>query len=321
MLLQQRRGATAEYLAAQLEVSVRTVYRDVQALANAGVPIYAERGPHGGIRLLEPYRTSLTGLSAGEARALFMLSIPAPLDQLGMSGELKSALLKLSAALPEIYRQDEARARQRIYLDWTSWSPRSQAPPHLQLARQAVWEERRLRLQYRPAAIPWIEPLDVIIEPLGLVAKGGTWHLAGRRQASTQVIGLDEILALEILDEHFIYPQDFDLVLFWQEWLARSQASRPRYPVLVRADPQIIAALRSEFQSRTALAVETLEVEQGGWLRLRLPFETFEQARRQLLGYGGAIEVLQPLALRLSLADFAAQVAARYAENAPGSVG
>ena len=140
LLLQARGRMTAHQLAQELEVSVRTIYRDIDALSTAGVPVYAERGPGGGCELIDSYRTSLTGLNKDEVHALFMLSIPAPLDELGVSQELKTALRKLAAALPAARRQDEERVRQRITLDWTGWNQPADPVPHLQTIQQAVGE-------------------------------------------------------------------------------------------------------------------------------------------------------------------------------------
>src|SRR5512147_2861952 len=143
MLLQARGRMTAQELARELEVSERTIYRDINALSASGVPVYAESGPGGGCALLDSYRTNLTGLTADEARALFMLSIPAPLDQLGVGQELRAALLKLSAALPSSRRPDEERARQRIHIDSLAWFQGEDPVPHLHTLQQAVWQDRR----------------------------------------------------------------------------------------------------------------------------------------------------------------------------------
>src|SRR5512136_1200151 len=145
MLLQTRGRMTAQALARELEVSERTIYRDIDALSATGVPVYADRGPNGGCSLLDNYRTTLTGLTPDEVRALFMISIPAPLDALGVSPELKTARLKLLAALPGARRQDERLARERIYLDSTWWSLPDEPAPHLQALHQAVWQSQRLR--------------------------------------------------------------------------------------------------------------------------------------------------------------------------------
>src|SRR5512147_1801731 len=178
MLLQARGRMTAQELAQELEVSERTIYRDINALSASGVPIYAESGPGGGCALLDSYRTNLTGLTADEARALFMLSIPAPLDQLGVTQELKTALLKLSAALPEARRHDEARIRQRIHLDSLGWFQEAGAEPHLQTLYRAVWEDRKVAVTLRLEFGAFLQTqIEQVIAPYGLVAKAGVWHI------------------------------------------------------------------------------------------------------------------------------------------------
>ena len=155
MLLQARGRLTAPKLAQELEVSERTIYRDIDALSAAGVPVYGEAGAGGGYALLDSYRTNLTGLTEGEVRALFMLSIPKPLADLGVGRELGAALRKLAAALPSARRDDEERVRQRFLLDAVGWEQVEESAPHLPTVHQAVWEDRRLHLAYR------IDPLAV----------------------------------------------------------------------------------------------------------------------------------------------------------------
>jgi predicted DNA-binding transcriptional regulator YafY len=182
ILLQTRGRMTARKLAEELEVSERTIYRDIEALSEAGVPVYAERGPGGGCALLESYRTNLTGLNDEETRALFMLStpasIPAPLVELGVSQELKSALLKLSAALPASQRQEEERARQRVHLDSVAWSRSEEPVPHLAMIHKAVWRDLRLLITFQVAFWhPGVRPVDLtgwLLRPTP-----GTWLRRG----------------------------------------------------------------------------------------------------------------------------------------------
>ena len=174
MLLQTHGNLTAQALGEELEVSERTIYRDVEALSFAGIPVYAERGPGGGIALLDSYRTSLTGLNRDEVRALFMLSIPAPLDELGVTADLKAALLKLSAALPAVGRDEQIMARQRIHLDSVAWSQPEQPVPHLQIIHQAVWQDFKLQLRYD---LGYFGEIELLVDPLGLVAKTTVWYL------------------------------------------------------------------------------------------------------------------------------------------------
>jgi predicted DNA-binding transcriptional regulator YafY len=328
MLLQSRGRMTAGELARELEVSERTIYRDLDALSAAGVPVYAERGPGGGCALLDSYRTTLTGLTQDEVRALFMLSIPAPLAELGVDQELKMALLKLSAALPATRRHDEERARQRIHLDSSGWFETREPVPHLQTLQRAVWEDRRLHLTYRlrrGARPQWL------VEPYGLVAKANVWHLVCAREGHLRVYRVSQVLEAGILDESFERPDDFDLAAFWQGWCAEVEANRPYYPVVVRVAPDLVPWLpqyfgepireevarsqRGRAQSRPAQGAEAGSPDPAGWLTVTLPFESLYEARERLLGFGGAVEVVAPVALRQSVADFARQIVSRYAPD------
>ena len=215
MLLQTRGRMIARDLANELEVSERTIYRDVTALSTAGIPIYTDRGPGGGIALLESYRTNLTGLSEEETTALFMLSIPAPLEALGVGSKLRAALLKLSAALPESRREAESRTRQRIHLDSVPWFQGEQPVPYLALLQQALWQDRRLDLTYEAS---FGAQIQAMIEPLGLVAKANTWYLIYQRESAIKVLAVRRVLKAVILSDGFHRPADFDLVEFWKHW-------------------------------------------------------------------------------------------------------
>jgi predicted DNA-binding transcriptional regulator YafY len=312
MLLQTRGRMTAEALARELEVSERTIYRDLEALSAAGVPVYAERGPGGGCGLLDSYRTTLTGLTEAEARALFMVSIPAPLEALGIGRELRSALLKLSASLPAARRADEERTRSRIHLDWSPEPGMDLGAPHLPTIQQTVWQDRRLLLRYRL----W-EGVEVEqeVEPYGLVARGGVWNLVYCAHGSVRVRRLSDLLDARATDAAFERPPDFDLAAFWKAW--RAEHHRPVYSVSARLAPEAVRFLPLYLgeAARQALT-EAPAPDADGWLTLSLTFDSLEAARARLLALGGAVEVLKPEALRLSLADFGAQIAARHAPRA-----
>ena len=314
LLLQARGRMTAQAMAEELEVSVRTIYRDIDALSTAGVPVYAERGPGGGCTLVDGYRTSLTGLTKDEVRALFMLSIPTSLDELGVGQELKTALLKLSAALPAARRQEEERVRQRIYLDWTGWSQPEEPVPHLQTMRQAVWEDRKLHLTYPVQVGPYVKQFERRVDAYGLVAKAGVWHLVCVGEGRTRVQRVSQVLDAHMTDECFERPVDFDLAAFWESWCARQEENRPSYPVTVRASPALIPLLPLYFGERIHEAlVQAGPPDAEGWITLTLPFERLEAARERILGFGRAVEVLEPAALRQSVVDFARQIVAFYA--------
>src|SRR5512133_354389 len=208
MLLQTRGTLTAQTLAAELEVTERTIYRDVTALSAAGVPVYSERGPGGGISLVENYRTNLTGLNAAEVRALFMMSIPAPLDQLGVGAELRTALLKLSAALPNTRRADESTARQKIHLDAAWWFQSEESVPHLRTVQSALWSDHKLDLLYRS---DFGADVEMTVAPYGLVAKANVWYLVGARDDHLRVLRISKIRKASLRDECFERPAAFDL--------------------------------------------------------------------------------------------------------------
>lgn len=311
MLLQARGRMTAGQLAEELEVSERTIYRDIDALSVAGVPVYGERGPEGGFALLDSYRTNLTGLTEGEVRALFMLNIPAPLTELGVGQELKAALLKLSAALPDVHRRDEVQARQRFHLDSIGWHQAEESVPHLQTIHQAVWQDRKLHLTYR---LPFAIELEQLVDPYGLVAKAGVWYLVCARNGRMRVHRVSRLLDVRMTGEPFERPADLNLVAFWSEWCAEREASRVRYPVTVRVAPNFIPLLPRFFGEHVRhLIAQAGPPDAEGWLTLELSFETLEAARARILGFGRAVQVLEPQALRKSVIDYAAQIVALYA--------
>jgi len=312
MLLQARGRMTAQALATELEVSERTIYRDMDALSAAGVPVYAERGPGGGCSLLDSYRTTLTGLTQDEVRALFMLSIPAALADLGLDQELKAALFKLAAALPTSRRADEALVRQRIHLDSVGWAETREPAPHLHTLRQAVWQDRKLTITYR---LPFRAEARWSVEPYGLVAKGTSWHLVCARKSTWRVYQVSRVLDARLSEETFERLPGFDLVAFWEGWCDEIEANRPFYPVIVRVAADFIPWLPYYFGEpiRKEIArAQSGSPEGEGEIIVTLPFETLEDARARLLSFGRAVEVLEPSALRKSLADYASQIAELY---------
>ncbi|MFZ6031048.1 MAG: helix-turn-helix transcriptional regulator [Chloroflexota bacterium] len=312
LLLQLRGRTTAQRLAKELEVSERTVYRDLQALSVAGVPVYAERGPGGGCELLDSYRTSLTGFDEQELRALFMLNIPSALNELGMSEALRSALLKLAAALPAARREAEVHTRQRIYLDTSRQAIEHEATPHVRTIYRAVWDDRKLEIAYRF----WFgNELRSTVAPYGLVARGSDWYLVYHwdKTGTARAIRVADLNEVRLLDEHFERPQGFDLVAFWARWSGHETLNRPTYPVRIRVWREFFPWLPRFYGAalRQALAAAP-PADANGWQTIALEFESLEAARECLLGLGGAVEVLEPEALRLSMADFARQILARY---------
>jgi predicted DNA-binding transcriptional regulator YafY len=310
MLLQSRGSMTARDLAAELEVSERTIYRDLTALSAAGIPIYTERGPGGGVRLVEEYRTTLTGLTPDETRALFMMSIPAPLAQLGLDADFKAALLKLSASLPETRRADESRTRQRILLDSSWWFQSGQEVPCLQTIQQALWQDRPLRITVRWDFFK--TEFEQQAEPYGLVAKANIWHLVYGRGGTPHVVRVSQITRADLLPGLFTRPPDFDLASFWEGW-CRDYESQPPFRARVRVAPEALPHLAEHIGDRARGGLSQFTPpDEDGWVTLDLPFESFFAARTRLLGLGRAVKVLEPESLRKSLVDFAEQVVEFY---------
>jgi predicted DNA-binding transcriptional regulator YafY len=310
MLLQTRGRMTAGKLAEELEVSERTIYRDIDALSAAGIPVYGESGREGGYALLDRYRTSLTGLNKGEVRALFMLSIPAPLAELGVSQELRAALLKLSAALPGERRGEEEHVRQRFYLDSSWWHQDEELVPHLKILYDAVWQDRRITLTYRP--LPGVE-IEQVVDPYALVAKAGAWYLVSARKGSLYVHRVSSLLAVQSSEENFERPEDFDLVAFWKAWCLQQEKRQALYPVIVRLSPELLPFLSMYFGDRIQEKIaQAGPPDEHGRLTLEISFESLEAARQRLLGFGRGVEVLAPTALRKSILDFAHQTVSLY---------
>ncbi len=231
LLLQTRGRMTAHELAEQLEVSERTIYRDMEALSVAGIPVYAERGPGGGCSLLDGYQTRLTGLTATEVRALFLLHMASPLADLGLTKALDDALLKLSASLPVPQRNDAEQVRQRIHLDSTAWNANAETMCHLHTIQEAIWQERVLVLSYRESHSYCCEQL---VEPYGLVSKGSAWYLVGAATGESKVFHVSRVAAVMLTAEHFIRPASFDLPHYWSEYCQQLNANNACQPVPAR---------------------------------------------------------------------------------------
>ena len=313
MLLQTRGRMTAEELAGELEVSSRTVYRDLDALTIAGVPVYADRGPSGGISLWDDYRTNLTGLTRDEVRALFMLTVPGLFADLQADQPQRAATLKLMASLPAPFKQDAELARQRIHLDPAAWFHPAEPTPYLLLLQDAIWQNRRVRMMYRRGDGVWVKRL---VDPYGLVAKTSVWYLVGAVMSRTYTFRVSRIEEAELTDSIFERPADFDLLAFWQHWSKNFEASLSRYDVTLRVPPVGVSALVQMFGEGVHRLLEQAgALDETGCSTLTLTFESPEAACQQLLGLGVAVEVVQPVELREKLSEIAREVATFYTKK------
>ncbi|MEU6234875.1 YafY family protein [Kitasatospora sp. NPDC047058] len=305
LLLQTNGRMTAARLAGELEVSVRTVYRDIEALQAAGVPLYADPGHGGGYQVLDGYRTRLTGLNSGEAEALFLSGLPGPAAALGLGPALAAAQLKLRAAIPPGLREDADRIRSRFHLEAPGWYAEDDRVPFLPEVAEAVWHGRVLRVRYRR----WKEPTEVDrrLEPYGLVLKAGRWYVVAGPGPRTYRV--DQILELSFTGEEFDLPEGFDLPAHWRRHEADFHARLHRAEAVVRLTPAAAARLTGAVARGFR---ETAVAEPDGRLRAVLPVESLDQAHAFFLGLGADVEVLEPPELRERLARTVRILAARY---------
>jgi len=307
LLLQTRGRSTAAALAERLEVSQRTIYRDLDALSAAGVPVYAERGAHGGCILRPGYRTDLTGLNAEEVAALFAGTAGRQLDPLGVS--LKSALAKLEAALPSERRDDAERVRQRILVDALPWFEPQPPAAHLDVLRRAVMEQRALRLSYRR---PDARATARTVHPLGLVVKGGIWYLVAQSEGALRVYRCSRLRRVALTRARFERPARFELASFWSRWSADFVRGIPEYRFTLAVPRRARPILLRAFGERMRAALE--KARPGGRDRHLVEFslDTFADACGALLGLGTSVEVVAPVELRQAIAAEAAKVVAMY---------
>ncbi|WP_030371786.1 helix-turn-helix transcriptional regulator [Streptomyces rimosus] len=313
LLLQSRPSMTAAELARELEVSERTVARDVLSLSEAGVPVYADRGRAGGYRLIGGYRTRLTGLGRSEVEALFLSGVPAALRDMGLADAASAARLKVSAALLPELRDAADGAAQRFHLDAPAWYREPATPELLPTVADAVWDNRRVAARYRRKDAE----VERELEPYGLVLKAGVWYLAARSGTDVRVYRIDRFTSVTLLDDRFTRDPDFDLPAFWAERAAQFARSILRDEVTVRLTPTGARQLRhvtDRAGADEALAAAG-EPDEQGRITVTLPVESLDVAFSQLLGLGPEGEVLAPAALRERFAAAAARTYGLYRES------
>jgi len=302
LLLQTRGRMTAEALAEEFEVSVRTVYRDIDQLSAAGVPVYADRGRNGGFALLDGYRTRLTGLDAAEAESLFLAGLPGAAEDLGFSEALIGARLKLLAALSPESRESAERIGSRFHLDPVGWYRSSETADLLPAVAQAVWTARRIHVRYES----WNDTVDRDLAPLGLVMKAGVWYLVAAVGDAPRTYRLSNILSLEP-GESFVRPAGFELSSYWAQQSARFEESLIQGEARLRASARGLKRL-AELGSAQARAARAATPEE----EFTVPIESLEHAAADLLRCGAEVEVLSPPELRARMAEQARALSAIY---------
>ncbi len=303
LLLDTHRRMTAGELARRLEVSERTIYRDVDALSAAGVPVYAQRGGGGGCRLTDGYHTRLTGLTPAEAQVL-SVGVPAQvLADLGLRESVEAAQIKLIGALPDGLRRAAASAHERILVEASGWDAPQESVPHLGTLQSAIWSERQLEVTYCRHDGATVQRR---VDPLGLVAKGSVWYLVASVDGQARVYRAARLVDVTVVGQPIARPPGFDLATYWRESSAAYKANIPRVTVVVRVSSSALSSVRAARRVR-------IEHEgppgPDGWTELALQFDTTNEARAFILSSEASIEVLEPQSLRQEVASLAARTA------------
>ncbi|MGH8235957.1 MAG: helix-turn-helix transcriptional regulator [Steroidobacteraceae bacterium] len=306
IVLQARGRVSAEALARELEVSVRTIYRDIDQLGMAGVPVYAERGRHGGFALLGGYRTDLTGLDSKEAGAVSLIGAAQAAMDLGLGADATAARLKILASLPLGGGKLAERIAARFHLDPAPWYSRPTPPPALRQLAEAVWSDRQVRMTYES----WKKITKRTISPLGLVMKAGAWYVAGAVESSIRIYRVDAIREFKVTDEPASRPRSFDLAQFWTEAASNFETRLRGEPARVRLSPAGVKLLRDVNPAAAdAVAAQHPSPPQDAWIEAQIFVESLPHAVREVLRMGAEMEVLEPAGLRTAIAEEARRIA------------
>jgi predicted DNA-binding transcriptional regulator YafY len=320
--LNVRGRVSAQQLADELEVSLRTIYRDIEALGAAGIPVYATRGRSGGFQLLDGYRTKLTGISPDEADALFLAGLPGAAADLGLGSVLAATQLKLLAALPPELRERAGRIRDRFHLDAPGWLRQADAPPHLTTVADAVWSQRRVEVRYERANRVVVER---VLEPLGLVLKAGTWYLVASvpdDDRGPRTYRVSRVRAAAVLDQGFERPEGFNLEQHWAQYQRDYEQRVFRATATIRlsaAGRSLLFLIGTPAARAGHAAMEP--PDEHGWTRTVVPIESVRHAQHALMQLGADVEVLEPAELRELVAAGARAMAERYAGSSGGGGG
>ncbi|MFZ4452445.1 helix-turn-helix transcriptional regulator [Salibacterium aidingense] len=311
LLLQAQGQMTAKQLSEKLEVSERTIYRDMEALSGTGIPVLAERGKNGGWSLLEDYRTNLTGLKEPEIRALFVPPSTQLLDDLGLARISEEARNKLIASLPSIYRENAKEVWNRIHVDTSAWREQKERIVSFETLKKSIWEENKLNIAYQRADGKTNER---VVKPLGLVAKGSRWYfIASKENDEIRNYRASRILSATPVEETFERPKDFNLAQYWESSTKEFIENLPRYEVLAEVAPSAMAWL--PFSDRFVQIVEGGSENQNGWIPVKLLFDAEDEAKGYILGSADQMKVIEPKELHDKILETAEAVVAFYKQE------
>ena len=324
LTLQAKGHVTAQELADECEVSLRTIYRDIDALSSAGIPVYSERGSDGGYRLLDGYKTRLNGLSAQEAESLFFAGLPGPAADLGLGSVMAGARLKLLTALPEDLRHSAEQMQHRFHLDTPAWFTEAEQLDCLPQVAQAVWEQRQIDIRYRS----WTGEKQRRLSPLGLVLKSGTWYVVGAVDGTPRTYRASRILDFALRENRFERPKDFNLAAYWDESTRRLEKELHPGRATLRLSPtgrELFDHLMSPYVRAEAdfslqdKHPQGASADPADWTRVSIPIGSLREACVELLRFGAELEVLAPPELRAAMTDIARAMTQIYDGRNDGS--
>ncbi|MBD8007495.1 helix-turn-helix transcriptional regulator [Bacillus norwichensis] len=289
ILLQNRGKMTAKELATELEVSDRTILRDMDALSNAGIPIVSDRGKGGGWRLMDNFRTRLSGLNIDDIKSLFLFPSGKLLEDLGLNMQGLDTRQKLLAAIPGTFRDEAQAIWERIHIDSSTWRQSKEKVHALKTVQQAVWESKKLKIYYEQADG---EQKERLIEPLGLVAKGNRWYLVASRNGELRNYRVSRIQTAQIEDETFKRPIDFNLAYYWEQSKKKFIQNLPQYDVQVEIHPAIIP--RINFTGKFVQFVQRENPNEDKWIPATLRFNDKQEAVEFILGFANKMRVISP---------------------------
>lgn len=312
LLLQKNKRMTAQDLAQELEVSERTIYRDIDALSISGIPIYTQSGTHGGIFLDENYRLSLTGLSKQQVISLFMSSEAGPLADIGMERNVKDGMLKLFHSLPSVQQNEIERMQQRLYIDPVGWFNFGDTSDYLGELQDAVWQDRQVKMSYQPH---YKAPYDLCVDAYAIVSKADKWYLVGRKASGDfRTYRLTQIKQLQALETHFERAADFDLMTYWQESQHNFQQQMddefPSYPVELRIHSNLLWYVSHYLSGRFE---QLSPLDEDKYCRIRVQFRTDYEAQANLLAMGLYADIISPEELKVQIRDLALEIAKHHA--------
>jgi predicted DNA-binding transcriptional regulator YafY len=307
MRLQARGRVTATEMAEELEVSVRTIYRDIEHLSAANIPVVADRGRTGGFHLLDGFRTQLTGLTEAEAETLFLAGLPGPAAELGLADAMAMARDKLMAALPAGARAE--RVASHFHLDATGWFRASETVTLLPAIARAVWSAKLLKIRYATNNTTVVRTLG----PAGLVLKAGIWYLVAQAGNAFRTYRASKILEAEMLSEPYVRPGKFDLASYWGQSSRAYELATYSETAVVRLSPRGVAmlALLGPYVV-DAVSRAASSPDKTGWIQCTIPLERAEIGIHELLRLGKEVEVVSPPALRAQVTRALRETLAHY---------